>query len=143
MNRPEDNDLRELFARARAEDRQYARDFESLFASASSRRARGSAVTRRAASLLAAASVVFAVAFVALRDRNGVPESRGEAVSLKLDPGSTRWESPTDFLLATPGDALLRSMPTLRYSAPHIIGDSTSTSPPAGSPAGRSRRISS
>lgn len=143
MNHSGDDDLRDLFAHSRTEDRKRAGDFATFLAARASRASRRPALTRRV-TLLAAASIVAAVAYVGLRERPGLPGSVQEPRVLTLDPRSTSWESPTDFLLATPGGALLRTLPTLHYTAPDILPDSSLTPQPAGaSPASRARRINS
>jgi hypothetical protein len=142
VSHPDDDELRDLFARSRSEDRQRAGDFAALIATASSGRARARAPSWRAVTVVAAASI--AVAYVALREWPTSHGSGEEAPMLALDPRSTRWESPTDFLLATPGDAMLRTLPTFRYTSPDLPGDPSLTPQPGDTSPGRpARRIDS
>lgn len=115
----DDVDLREMFAQSRAEDRQQLPPFATLTTADAPRRERGM-LGRRAATLLAA-GLVIASAYVALRQRPTTGRSREGANVLGFDLGSTHWESPTDFLLATPGDSLLRTLPSLRYSGAKLL----------------------
>lgn len=138
MSRDEDRDLREMFARSRDDDRRGARDFQTIIA-ASHRRPAGRAFRPAMVSILAAAVMLVAV-YVALRPRPSSPERAAPAMTLVVDPRSTHWDSPTDFLLSTPADSLLRALPTLRY----LDRDFPSlTPPPLKRPARRAGRFTS
>ena len=135
MNRDDDRDLRELFAVAREEDHRRAPAFATLVAR---RRRPGSRIIPAAVvTALAAAALVVAV-YAALRSRAPVNETRAPVLSVLVDPRSTHWQSPTDFLLATPADSLMRTLPTLRY----LDNDLPSITPLRTSPA-RAGRLKS
>jgi hypothetical protein len=94
--------LRELFARLKQEDRARTPSFR-----APERRV----VTRpRWVPRLAIAAAIVLVALVLARSDEPSPD---RAV---VDLGATTWRSPTDFLLATPGADLMRTVPALGSS---------------------------
>lgn len=98
---PEDDpDLREAFAALRREEQTRAPDFRRLVAEA---RSRGSRARTAAVALAMALAVLLVLVFLPPR----VPR-RPAAV-----PSITEWESPTDFLLATPGREVLTTLPRL------------------------------
>ena len=136
----DDRDLRELFAQTRAEDQRLAGDFPAVLAAAASRRTRRQVLARRTVAALAAASVVIAAAYVALRERPLSPRPDQQSQVLTFDPSSTHWESPTDFLLTTPGDSLLRALPVFRYLDPSLP---SLTTPSRTVPAPSARRLTS
>lgn len=109
----DDRDLRERFASLRESQRTRMPGFEPLL--------RRSRRYSRSGARLAAAGLIATVAAVSLllsmRDR-GVP---AEGVAT---PSIASWRGPTDFLLATPGRDLLRTVPD--------IGVMPSTSPATG-----------
>lgn len=135
MNRDDDQDLREMFAIAREQDRRRAPEFAAL---RNRRRRPASRVVRTATvSALAAATLLFAV-YAALRRPVSTSQPVTPGLSVLVDPRTTRWKSPTDFLLATPTDSLMRAMPTLRY----LDNDIPSITPPRTAPA-RAGRLTS
>lgn len=110
MTERNDHDLGEHFHTLRREDAAAAPPFHATLAAA---RARAAAPPRRRTLGLAAAAVV--VAGVALALLFTRPDRRGVTIGLP----TVRWEAPTDFLLALPGDELLRAVPELgRVSLP-------------------------
>jgi hypothetical protein len=105
MNEMPDQDLRDRFAALRQHDAAGAPSFEAVRAAARS----GPEVHWSRSPILAAAAVVLlaVTAFVVLRPRG----PRAPLVSL----ASTRWQSPTDFLLQVPGAEYLNTVPKLTY----------------------------
>ena len=110
----DDRDLRERFASLREADRTRAPSFEHLL-----RRSRrdSRSGTRLVAAGLVAALVVAVSLLLSTRDR-AVPAG-GATI-----PSIASWRAPTDFLLATPGRDLLRTVPD--------IGAMPSAAPAAG-----------
>ena len=104
MNEP-DRDLRDRFAGIRREDAAGAPSFHALRAAAGL----GTQAHRRMAPIpaLAAAAVLALAAILILRPHT----PREPLVSLS----TTRWVSPTDFLLRVPGAEYLSTVPKLTY----------------------------
>lgn len=93
----DDRSLRELFARLKQEDRGRIPSF---------RMPKGRARTRAVwVPRVAIAAAIALVAIVLAR-----PDRPAPSVSV-VDLGSVTWRSPTDFLLATPGSDLMRTVP--------------------------------
>ena len=110
--RDDDQDLRDIFSAAREQERVRAPGFAVVMRK---HRRRGSRVIQTSVvTALAAAAVIVAV-YAALRSRVAIDTPRTPVLSVLVDPRSTHWESPTDFLLVTPADSLMRMMPTLHY----------------------------
>jgi hypothetical protein len=97
----DDRDLRDVFARLKEEDRARTPSFKVPIAKEAPR---WGPVTRVAA----AAALVLITLVLARPDRT--PPSMASQV---VDLGAATWESPTDFLLITPGRELLRSVPVV------------------------------
>lgn len=98
----DDRALREQFAALRHTTGAGAPSFRSTLAEAARRRRPGTRLRYPVAVTLGAASV----AALAL----AVAHSGGRRETL-VDLTVVRWKAPTDFLLRTPGDELLRTMP--------------------------------
>ena len=97
----DDRELREMFARLRQEDHAHVPPFQLPAARPTSPWALPMKVAAAAAVILVA--VVLAV-----------PDSGQRGVPVQLvDLGDAAWHSPTDFLLNTPGDELLRRIPPI------------------------------
>jgi hypothetical protein len=113
MTERNDRDLEEQFHALRREDAATAPPFQATLAAA---RVRHAAPPRRRMIGLAAAVVIIAGAALALLlTRPDRPDRPGVTIGL----ATVRWEAPTDFLLALPGDELLRAVPELgRVSLP-------------------------
>ena len=101
MNRPEDRELAGYFRALRAEEARSTPAF-AMPSLPVPRHRRGRGV---AASLVAAA----AVGALAIMMR---PPSFPERIG-PLDLGETWWESPTDFLLLTPGIEMIKTVPVI------------------------------
>ncbi|MFQ5599370.1 MAG: hypothetical protein ACE5G2_02310 [Candidatus Krumholzibacteriia bacterium] len=104
MDDKNDRELRERFARLRSEELSRVPSFRSV----RSRRVRSRAVVWPRVAM-AVGAVVVAVVGLKIGFRGEAPDP---GVGRRLDL-SIPWESPTDFLLATPGVELLRTVPTL------------------------------
>lgn len=86
----------------------------------------------RLAALAAAAVVVAIAGTLLLRDRGG--SGPGPAASaLGIDLAAAVWVAPTDFLLETPGVALLRGVP--RFEIDTLIPTPSTSPRAAGEPA--------
>ena len=103
-----DQDLREKFARLRAE----VDDIVPPFAMPAVRRA-----PRQVGHVWAAAAAVL----VALVGTWYVTSSGESQVPYAIDLAATTWEAPTDFLLEIPGSALLDSIPGIGIEVPVIV----------------------
>jgi hypothetical protein len=96
----DDRDLRELFAGLKAEDRGHSPPF---------RRPVRTERRRPWSPRLAVAAAIVLIAVVLTR-----PDAPPRNTSPQLvDPGAVTWRSPTDFLLNTPGNELMRTVPTV------------------------------
>ena len=104
----ESNDpaIRELFRALRLEDERLAPSFARVWAAAASRTAELRRPSRALARLAAAAAVLTmaGVATVVLRQQTR-PPSQEMSIS--------QWRSPTSFLLASPSEPLLKTVPQL------------------------------
>jgi hypothetical protein len=105
-----DEDLRERFAAWRREDAMRAPAFDRVLRTAAR------PVARPTAQLAAVAGIVLSVAAVLfwsiqLRERT----ARHAETAIPL----ADWRSPTDFLLETPGNALLREVPRIGDPSPN------------------------
>ena len=105
MNDEDERELREHFGKLRQEDAAGAPGFRSLL-----ERPQGAAPRRRPARWLRSAMVAAAIlAVIAIGvTRTGRPHPRYE-----IDLASTTWRGPTDFLLVTPDNETLRTVPRL------------------------------
>ena len=119
----DDRELRDMFARLRREDRAHVPPFQKP-------PARPVSPWALPAKVAAAAAVILVVVVLA------VPDSGPRRPPVQLvDLGDAAWHSPTDFLLNTPGQDLLRTIPPIgsrRRWAPIDLQD--------GSPASESTR---
>ena len=97
----DDRDLRALFARLREEDRARVPSFRPPQPGKVPRR-------RSVGRVLVAAAVILIALVLAWPDRRP-PTIAGQVVDL----GVVAWQSPTDFLLITPGSELLRTVPAV------------------------------
>lgn len=112
MTEHDDRELRDHFRALRREDATRVPPFGATLARA---RARGVAVGgHRWAMWLAASAVAVVVALAAAH----ALRSNGRRSAL-VDLAAIRWHAPTDFLLALPGEDLLRAVPDLGR-APHF-----------------------
>ena len=108
----DDRDLRARFAALREADQAAAAPFDTLLGAAERRQRRHSLAPRVAA--IAAALVLIAGGALSIVDHHRRMSQRAPATALvRLDLRSTWWRAPTDFLLDTPGDRLLRTVPAL------------------------------
>jgi len=98
----EDRDLRERFARLKQEDRAHVPPFRAP-------RAREAPRWGRLGQFAAAAAVVLIALVLARPDRTPPPIVGRPGVDLS----TVAWKSPTDFLLVTPGSALMRTVPAV------------------------------
>jgi len=106
MTERHDHDLEERFHALRREDAAAAPPFHGTLAAARARQA--TPPRHRALGLAAAAVVIAGVAVALLLTR---PDRHDTTIA--------RWQAPTDFLLALPGEELLRTVPELgRVSLP-------------------------
>jgi hypothetical protein len=120
----EDGEIRRLFRQLAAEDEQLARPFPAYLEAMRRRAAaarRGKPSPRLAAAALAA--LLLAGAAVAIWRQARPARPRAEAAVAELSRQSaqprgevaiamlSRWRPPTDALLRTPGDQLLRTVP--------------------------------
>ena len=97
----DDRDLRALFARLKQEDRARVPSFRAP-------RAREAPRWGRVGQVALAAAVVLIALVLAWPDRTPPAVAR-PAVDLR----TVAWQSPTDFLLITPGSELLRTVPAV------------------------------
>ncbi len=96
----DDRELRKLFARLREEDHARIPSFRAPAAREAPRR-------MWAPRIVAAAAIVLITLVLAWPDRP-------QRVALhNVDLGFAAWQSPTDFLLITPGSELLRTVPAV------------------------------
>jgi hypothetical protein len=96
----DDRELRELFSRLKREDRARVPSYRTPVATVAPH-------WRPVARLAVAAIVLIALVL-------GRPDQTPPNIARQLvDLGSATWESPTDFLLITPGSELLRSVPAV------------------------------
>jgi hypothetical protein len=129
MNDEHDRDLRELFARLRAQERGDVPSFRAVRARAT--RPDTPRWTRvSVAATIAAAAALFALGTLARQDH-----TRPETALLEVDLRASTWRSPTDFLLSTPGSDLMRTIPAV--GAPR---DWTPIAAPGRAPAPESTR---
>lgn len=111
MNQPTDRDLQDRFAALRREDAAGALPFDTLRTRAA--RAGKPGLSWPAWTAAAAFLAILAVTAIAvLRHRT----ERQPLVSL----ATTRWQSPTDFLLRVPGAEYLETVPRLTLSIPSL-----------------------
>jgi hypothetical protein len=96
-----DRELREMFARLKQEDRARVPSFRTPMAREAPR-------SGRAARVAIAAAIVLIALVLARPDQT--PRTTPRQV---VDLGAAAWQSPTDFLLITPGSELLRSVPAV------------------------------
>lgn len=103
----EERELRDLFARQRADESERTPSFAATLAAG---RFRDRRVGVRRAMWLAGAAAVAAivVAMVMMPGRAGDERTR-----MTTELSSVEWRSPTDFLLETPGAELMRTTPRI------------------------------
>ena len=114
IDRTDDQNIRERFAQVLREDRAQSPEFRPLVPRLRS--------TPRSRHLLAAVAAVTLGAVVvrwATADRLHVPPMIGP-----IDMSATMWTSPTDFLLQTPGRAMLNTVPALTLPDLPTVGGS-------------------
>ena len=95
----DDRELRELFSRLKQEDRARVPSYRTPVARLASRWPVGR---------LTVAAAIVLIALVL-----GRPDRTPTRARQLVDLGAATWESPTDFLLITPGSELLRSIPAV------------------------------
>jgi hypothetical protein len=105
MNPDDERELRERFGRLREEDGRAAPGFRNLL----ERRAEV-ADRRRPATWLRPLMLVAAILAVVVI---GVTRTHRPHPGYEIDLASTTWHGPTDFLLATPDNEALRTVPRL------------------------------
>jgi hypothetical protein len=96
-----DRELREMFARLRQEDRAHMPSFRAPAAREAPRWIWSPRIA-------VAAAVVLIALVLARPDR----DPRNTSLHV-VDLGAAAWQSPTDFLLITPGSELLRTVPAV------------------------------
>jgi hypothetical protein len=105
MNDENERELRERFGRLRQEDASAAPRFHSLL-----ERPVGAAPRRRPTpwlrSIMLAAAILAVIAI-------GVTRTHRPSTRYEIDLASTTWRGPTDFLLVTPDNETLRTVPRL------------------------------
>ena len=101
---PGDNDLRDYFAKLRSEDQARAGQFDSFL-----RRTRQRPIDALLPAWIAVGTglALMVVAVVMLVERSEHRAVQGHQLSI------TEWKSSTDFLLQTPGQEILRSVPRI------------------------------
>jgi hypothetical protein len=119
--RPEDRDLSRLFEAARRADESAAPELDALLALTRPRR---HAPAVRIFVLAAATASLIAIAVLLVH--GGARVAPAPEPPLQL----ADWESPTGFLLDTPGSELLTEIPTL--AVPPIAGDAGGSQPTKG-----------
>ncbi|MEO8138909.1 MAG: hypothetical protein ABI742_04630 [Gemmatimonadota bacterium] len=105
MNDENESELRERFGRLREEDVAAAPKFHSLLERPVVAAPRHRP-TRWLGSVMLAAAVLAVIAI-------GITRSRGPHPRYSIDLASTTWRGPTDFLLVTPDNETLRTVPRL------------------------------
>jgi hypothetical protein len=107
-----DDDLRARFSALRSHDAATAPPFDQVADPAAVARRRGaSRRRRRVVELWLPAAAVLATVTVRAWIVRPVPEPADGVIGIDL--GSVYWRAPSDFLLETPGQRLLRDVPTL------------------------------
>jgi hypothetical protein len=118
-----DNDLRDLFARLKQEDRARAPSFKAV----RSRPVRRHGAPSRRALGVAAGVAAAAILITAL----SIMEHRRQSAASRQAPPNllarSSWASPTDFLLQTPGSEMLRTIPS--FQARWITPDTADVPP--------------
>ena len=120
MTPNDDDDLRERFAELRHQDQAHAGDFDALL-----RRRRATAPPRRLPAWIAVGAcmaVAIGVALAPLRRSHPRPT---------LEMSITEWKSSTDFLLHTPGQEVLQTVPKLGAWPTEIPRSQRNPAPPA------------
>ena len=112
----EDRDLADRFARLRRDERTAAPAFADVTTRRVPERIRRGPL---AIGLAAAVVAAIAIGLVASRDGTG-------GAPLVIDLRATSWTAPTDFLLDTPGNWMLRDLPKIAAPASMKL-DTTST----------------
>lgn len=109
MNRPDDDDLRGLFERARRADEEKAPPFRRVLGRGETRRHSRPVWIGRAFAVAATAVTVIVVVISArsLHRPQEIPQARIET-----------WKAPTDFLLEASSTELFDSLPTLSNPVP-------------------------
>lgn len=119
----DDRNLRDRFAALRADDERLAPDFRRAFMGpAPPRRAR-----YRGLALSGLAALVALAFFFGRYGGDRAPDH-----SAVVEPSISRWRSPTDFLLETPGRQLLQALPAVggwRLDAPQPVSRPTAGRP--------------
>src|SRR5688572_465577 len=102
----DDRDLRERFVRLRDEERAHAPAFH---------------VTRQAPRWTWSPRFVIAAAIILIALLLARPDQTPPRLAHRgVDLGAAAWQSPTDFLLVTPGRELLRTVPDFGSSEPLV-----------------------
>jgi hypothetical protein len=98
-----DRQLRGLFARLKEDDRANTPSFRAPAPATETPR-------RRSLQLIAVAATVVLVAIATLVMKDSDP---GDTATISVILRTVAWRSPTDFLLATPGSEMLRTVPAV------------------------------
>ena len=114
IDRMDDQNLRERFAQVLREDRAITPAFLPLVP-----RFGRTVRSRHVLAAVAAVALGVVVARWATADRLHVPQMIGS-----IDMSATMWTSPTDFLLQTPGRALLNTFPAVTLPDLPTVGQS-------------------
>ena len=125
----DDREFRELFARLKGQDRGRVPSFRAPAAKVRPR-------WRPGARVAIAAAIVLITLVLAQPDRTPPSMANQNVYS-----GAATWESPTDFLLVTPGSELLRAVPAVGSPGDWTLIDKQRRSPASEST--RSHRSSS
>ena len=114
-----DPELKQLFTDLRRQDERRAPSFGSTCHTALERQSATPAGAPRFLRLaVPAALIVVAVVTSSLVIGR---KNSGSQAALTLSFAIAEWQSPTDFLLRTPGDELMRTLPELRVTAPETL----------------------
>jgi hypothetical protein len=129
-----DQELRRLFGRLRAHELANGPEFERLTAPQALRQARHDRRARRLRAVAVAGGLLGLTTVLVFGPDDVASTPDRAAIASGIDLGSVYWRAPTDFLLDTPGRALLQQVPTFavirgqaRSLAPAPPTESTAT----------------
>ena len=107
MTDERDREIREMFARLKAEERRDVPSFQEVRARATRRH------QPRSTRLTVLATVAAAIAFFVIGTLVRQDPPHADVALLVVNLGATTWSAPTDFLLSTPGSDLMRMVPAV------------------------------